>query len=79
MKKHHLKLDEKWETSVMDGTKKAEVRFNDRDYQTGDMVEFEEANGLYRITHVLHSVPGLEPGYVVLSLAPQCETVTPEQ
>lgn len=77
MKRHFLKIDEKWSEAVVKHQKKAEVRMNDRDFQTGDEIVFEHTTpdsfapeGFFKITHVLHNVPGLDPDYVVLSIEP---------
>lgn len=82
---HTLKIDKKWLTRIMDGQKTSELRFNDRDYQTGDTVIFRPIDSggnaiikpydlpIYKITHVLDSnqfPQGLQPGYCVLSLEP---------
>lgn len=80
--------------AVKDGTKTAEVRFDDRDFRVGDLVrlllyhpcggtsghfadargcpsDMHKATSLTReITHVLYGGRfGIEPGFVVLSLA----------
>lgn len=62
-KTHRIKIRRIYYTSVQSGEKKAEVRKDDRDYQKGDLIQFEiiEPDGsstmdtdVYRITHVLH-------------------------
>lgn len=80
---HEIKCDTKYFVRLKDGSKTAELRFNDRDYQVGDMliirqddydasscdVKFRQEL-YYRITHIIGSeFIGLKEGYVVLSIA----------
>lgn len=64
---------------VLDGSKRAEIRRNDRNFAVGDRLELHEwefVTGMYtgrstecRITHIDHGgAIGLEPGFVVLSI-----------
>lgn len=77
MTTHDVKIEPRWFERIQQNEKFAEVRFDDRDYQTGDTVRFwrndTEPEYRYsverRITHVLHAAEGLEDGFVVLSLA----------
>lgn len=39
-RRHDLKIDEKWIDRIVDGSKTAEVRKHDRDFQIGDTVTF---------------------------------------
>ncbi len=72
---HNLKIEKNYLVNLLDGIKKSEVRFNDRDYQRGDIVRFTspiDGKGgmnehLFEITHI-HSGLGLKEGYVILSL-----------
>lgn len=61
---HHLKIWPKYYERVLNGSKTFEVRENDRDYQTGDLVVLQEwdpktkeyttsSNLRYRIGYVL--------------------------
>lgn len=60
--KHTLKCDPVFFKRIADGTKTAEIRYNDRDFQTGDKVKLVEydrvtkeytGNEVYvRITHI---------------------------
>ncbi|CPR84254.1 MULTISPECIES: DUF3850 domain-containing protein [Mycobacteroides] len=72
MTTHYLKIDSHWYGLLWDGTKTHEVRLDDRDYQKGDLIRFKVADvyqhGHWTVTHVLKHVPGIEAGYVVLSL-----------
>lgn len=82
---HNLNIDEKSFERFYSGQKTSEVRFNDRDFQTGDTIVFQPVNSdgntlikpyslpTYEITHVLDSnlfPQGLQPGYCILSIAP---------
>ena len=77
---HHIKLNENFAGVVLSGEKCSEVRFNDRGYQKGDLIEFEavgiggsilDPNPMegkqYKITFV-QSGRGLQEGFVVLSI-----------
>ena len=76
---HKIKLYEAFCNPVLHGDKTFEVRFNDRNYQTGDYVkfipidddgiEFEHAveHKTYEITYVLGGW-GLKDGYVVFGI-----------
>lgn len=71
---HYLHIDSHWYGLLWDGTKTHEVRLDDRDYQKGDLIRFKVGTsamyqpGCWTVTHVLKHVPGIEAGYVVLSL-----------
>lgn len=79
---HYLKIAEDYADSIERGDKTYEVRYNDRDYQRGDLIVFcvmsREANFArklshwlndkrYKITHV-HSGLGMADRYVVLGI-----------
>ena len=77
---HRLKINKEYLQNLINGRKKSEIRLNDRDYQIGDVLEFDMFNcrhesGWHRtvepicfsITHI-HNGFGLEPDYVVLSV-----------
>lgn len=73
---HYLKIEPRWLNRVRKNEKTAEVRLDDRDYQTGDhiiLINTESNWDCVRrsITHVLREAPGLASGYVVLSLEDQ--------
>lgn len=80
MTTHTLKTEPEYFQSVLDGTKTAEVRLNDRDYQVGDVLVLREMTpvaDLYTgrecrriITHILTDPDQrwLQPGVVVLSV-----------
>ncbi len=75
---HELKIERNYLFHLVDGTKKSEIRFNDRDYQVGDTLKFHNIlkslpNGdpnfwlIFKITHI-HTWLGLKDGYVCLSV-----------
>ena len=74
---HYLKLNIDFCDDVLSGNKNFEVRYNDRGYQTGDLIEFipydgkpcthEISNHRYRIKYVLNGW-GLKDGYVALAI-----------
>ena len=67
---HFLKIRDEFATDLFCGDKKAEIRFNDRDYRVGDFLIFWHdlpERKKMRITHI-HSGLGLQEGYVVLSV-----------
>lgn len=72
---HQLKIKPGYLKRINCGEKKSEVRFNDRDFQCGDVVELYEFNNgkssvvwnfKYEITHI-HAGLGMADNYVVLS------------
>lgn len=75
--RHEIKLGKRSLGHIIDGMKKFEVRYNDRDYQVGDLIRFnvEELPSMnkiltdFRITY-LHYGYGMEDGYVVLGIEP---------
>jgi hypothetical protein len=82
MRFHVLKIDERWFNRLSDGSKTAEVRKHDRDYQIGDRLIFVRQDwgpqypSTVRVIEgtVSHILPAsvfpeaLQPGYSVLSL-----------
>ncbi|HEI9848065.1 MULTISPECIES: DUF3850 domain-containing protein [Serratia] len=77
MKTHELKITTAHFCFVVAGVKKAEFRYNDRDFREGDILklrewlpEVEGYTGEYvyvRITHIT-DVAEWAPGYVMLSI-----------
>lgn len=75
---HDLKLFTKYFQPVVDGKKRSEVRFNDRQFEIGHTVTLHEGQpGLNGFEYTGRTVSaqisyiddfGLEPGYVNLSL-----------
>lgn len=77
MQCHNLKILPQYFKAVVDGTKKFELRKNDRDYQVGDCIFLNEYDGTnytgnslpVMITYLLKGGQyGLEDGYVILSI-----------
>ena len=76
---HKVKIWEDYANSILCGDKTFEVRYNDRNYQKGDFIEFDgvSRDGLpmphnidgmmFEITNV-HSGLGMAEGYVVLAI-----------
>lgn len=78
MTQHDVKIEPRWFERIRLNEKFAEVRYDDRDYQTGDTIRFRRSDTdgtcswhyvTRTITHVLRSMAAIEDGYVVLSLA----------
>lgn len=79
MKTHELKLNINFCDDVLYGNKSFEIRFNDRNYESGDLIKFIPVrdNGepcyheigfyIYGIMYVLDGW-GLKDGYVVFSI-----------
>lgn len=79
---HALKVWPEYFNQIATGQKTFEIRFNDRRFQPGDMLMLEEWSpttadytGRWTTRRVgfvfdpaVDSVPGVQPGYVVLSL-----------
>tara|TARA_R100000656_G_scaffold49226_1_gene39730 strand:+ start:1307 stop:1561 length:255 start_codon:yes stop_codon:yes gene_type:complete len=84
MKYHKIKILSEYLQELSSGCKKSEIRYNDRDYQKGDIIELYETfqsgtstiysgtnkPSQFKITHI-HSGLGMEDGYIVLSLEKQ--------
>ena len=76
---HNLKIETRYWNRVKEGVKPWEIRLNDRDYQTGDIIVLREWNeaekkyteeySQYEIKYLLHgSGYGLEEGYCIMTL-----------
>lgn len=84
---HNLKIWPEYFAAVRDGLKRAELRWNDREYQAGDTLDLcewdrnEEAfTGDFisvTVTHVAELGQWM-PGYVLLSIAPPAPVVPEE-
>jgi len=72
---HELKIDDNYLLNLIKGTKKNEIRYNDRDYQIDDVLRFYpsfDTEGLsdylyFKIVHI-HSGLGMAKNYICLSL-----------
>ncbi|OTP82404.1 hypothetical protein B6D08_11385 [Gilliamella apicola] len=76
MTKHKLKIKSEYFSAVINKTKTAEIRYNDRNYQVGDILNLNEIDehGVFTgkncaviVTHVLDDNQYLQTGYVMLS------------
>lgn len=84
---HNLKIWPEYFAAVRDGLKRAELRWNDREYQAGDTLDLcewdpnEEAfTGEFisvTVTHVAELGQWM-PGYVLLSIAPPAPVSVPD-
>lgn len=78
LKIHELKILPEYFGAVADGTKKAEYRYNDRDFKVGDVLVLKEwtctgytgRRACFKITHILEGVYGLPEGWAILSIEP---------
>ena len=85
---HNLKIWPEYFAAVRDGLKRAELRWNDREYQAGDILDLcewdpnEEAfTGDFisvTVTHVADLGQWM-PGYVLLSVAPPAPVSVPDE
>lgn len=75
-KEHKLKIKSEHFSAVINKTKTAEIRYNDRNYQVGDILNLNEIDSLGNftgnncvviVTHVLNNNQFLQTGYVMLS------------
>ena len=71
---HELKIEPMYLKNLLEGKKRCEVRYNDRDYQVGDVLEFDDLTGIdayqtfqFKVLHI-HAGIGMREGYVVLSV-----------
>lgn len=75
MTHHRIKITDHWGHKLHSGIKTFELRVDNRDYQTGDTIEFLNQDGQptylrdRTITHVLKNITGLTPGWAILSLS----------
>lgn len=73
---HELKIAPKYFEKVLSKEKTFEFRYNDRNYQVGDILNLKEYdNGTYtgretnvEITYILQEFEGLQPDYAILSI-----------
>jgi ASC-1-like (ASCH) protein len=77
VKVHELKIDAEYYMAVQAGNKKVELRYNDRNYEVGDIIRLRNPdadNALdLLITHVLQYEPALKDGWVAISF----DVITP--
>lgn len=53
--KHILKLYKEYADPVLNGEKSFEIRYNDRGYQKGDLIQFQVIDGPYEMNHPLNN------------------------
>ena len=80
---HQLKSWPEYYEAIADGSKSFDLRIDDRKYEVGDLVQFEEfrpATNNYtgmvtqrRITYILRDFAGLMPGYCIIAIEPPGE------
>lgn len=79
-KRHYLKTWPEYYQAIMSGDKTFEVRFNDRDFKEGEILQLQEYDPAklaytgrqewFYIRHILHGGQfGIEKGYVVMSIS----------
>lgn len=70
-KPKRLKTLPQYFEEIIKGNKRAELRFNDRDFKVGDIYELEEyytgRSVTVRITHILEGFEGLAKGWCMFS------------
>lgn len=70
---HFLKIKSEYFEAVVDGSKRFEVRFNDRGFNAGDILFLEDINtgrtAVCPVHYILREFPGLVAGYVVMSIS----------
>jgi hypothetical protein len=74
---------------VLNGTKRFEIRNNDRDFQAGDTIVLQGFDPVaqvytdpsyeprFNIDYVLHDHAGLKPGFVIMSITPLTDQIEP--
>lgn len=72
-RRHDLKTAQPYFNEVWNGRKRFEVRKNDRDFKTGDVLMLHPLDESGRVIcaevhYVLSHFAGVEPGFVVMSL-----------
>ena len=78
MTEHEIKCWPEHYALVEKGEKTVELRLNDRNYQTGDVLLQREWEPLdhsytgrssrYLVTHIVHGGPWLTPGHIAMSI-----------
>lgn len=76
--KHILKLNMEFADAVLSGDKSFEIRYNDRGYQKGDLIQFQVNDGPFELNHPLNKETfeityiisgwGLKENWVALSI-----------
>ena len=88
MNEYKLKIKSEYYVDVINGTKTAEIRYNDRNYQVGDILILNEIDSLGNftgnscqvvVTHILDDAEYLRDGYVMLSIGVMSRFVLNEE
>lgn len=76
--KHRLKIEHRHFQDVLNLYKRFEIRFNDRDYKVGDLLELHEMSEdllnytgnvlTVKVNYLLDDFVGLAPGYVAMNI-----------
>ena len=83
MTTHKIRIDRKYADDIMYKGKNFEVRYNDRNYEVGDVLQFHVNDNKghdiesrsYQIYYIYNGSIGLQLGYVVLAIGLYCEAV----
>lgn len=74
MKAHNLKIKPCYFREVITGNKTFELRYDDRDYEVGDILILREYEEVYtmriaivEVTSILRNYEGLKPRFVIMS------------
>ena len=75
---HELKIAPEYFEKVLSKEKNFEFRYNDRNYQVGDILKLKEYHDnkytgretSVKITYILQDFEGLQPNYAILSIKP---------
>lgn len=62
---HKLKIEPEYLNALMIGLKTFEIRFDDRDYKVGDILDFGEFS--FEVRYI-HRGLGMQEGYVAMSV-----------
>jgi ASC-1-like (ASCH) protein len=61
--RHTVKIEDCHYENILDGRKRFEVRYNDRNYQLGDELEFTKVSGLERLGSSIFKIIFVQSGY----------------
>lgn len=87
MTTHELKIKSEYFMDVAKGAKKAEIRYNDRNYKVGDFLVLHEIDDhgnrtgnqcTVIVSHILDDTEYLRDGYVMLSIGVMSRFVSNE-
>lgn len=73
MKTHMLKIESQYLTDIINGDKRFEIRYNDRDFQKGDRIVFTSPEGKtlsVEITYILYDKRFCKENYVTMGIKP---------